>query len=395
MKAKWTWPVCVVVVTAVLLGGWGRLVAQDIIEPGSRKKEPAEKPAEPAPEPTKVNPEGIRTEEGTKETGSTEEMELLKRLQTLLETRVKTTGDVDADRRAALEGIDNTLAAADEYLKRFPDGKSASEVRMQKALLFYQRFRYGGKPEDRDQAMDVAAKLIADKPKDPWSCKAHALRMQLLRARKKYDEAIAEAQAIVKEFPKDDLAPEAQYYLYDLYRRKEQPDKAEQALKELAEKFPETSYGIKAAGMLKRVKLPGQVLEITFTKPDETTFKLSDQRGKVVLVTYWSTENKGSVELQKQYLGLHDLYAEKGLVIIGVNLDRGKPTFDEAMAGLKVPWVQCFDGKTFLSPMATAVGVTVIPSNVLVDRQGKVYGLDVALEGLQLRQAIVDLLGKK
>ena len=120
---------------------------------------------------------------------------------------------------------------------------------------------------------------------------------------------------------------------------------------------------------------------------------MRELRGKVVLVIYWSSGSAPSMEFHKRLKVLHKLYSADGLVMIGVNLDSSKPSFDKAEAQLGTPWVQCFDGEAFLSPMATAVGVTAIPSTVLVDRQGRVHALD--LQGRRLRQAVVNVLGKR
>ena len=60
---------------------------------------------------------------------------------------------------------------------------------------------------------------------------------------------------------------------------------------------------------------------------------------------------------------------------------------------LSLPWAQCFDGKSYHSPAVTKVGITRIPSNILVDRKGCVRYVDCW--GRRLRQAIVDLLRER
>ena len=366
------------------------------IDDDDEKETPA-KPSESDKKETpreEAAPEGVHP--GRIDPPATEaERELVERINEAMERRIPNEGDQATRRKAVLDKLDEIRNACYAYLKAFPEGGVADEVTYRLAWTYYQLRIYGGDADGLAKALEVAAGLIADKPKSEGAGKAHALRLRLFRAQRKYPDAIKEAEALVKDFASDiELASSAQYHLYDLHRRLRNREKAQAALKTVAEKYPETVWGRKAQGLLARTDMPGKVIDIDFAKADGTALKLSAYRGKVVLVVYWATGRNSSMPAQERVKKLYDLYARDGFVVIGVNLDQDRKAFEEAQAKLNAPWVQCHDGKGFNSPSATRVGVSAVPSNVLIDREGRVHSFDIWQTRI-LRPALVKLLGEK
>ncbi|MEO5719116.1 MAG: TlpA disulfide reductase family protein [Chthoniobacterales bacterium] len=111
---------------------------------------------------------------------------------------------------------------------------------------------------------------------------------------------------------------------------------------------------------------PGWELKNLEGKP----VKLSDFKGKVVVLNFWATwcppcrrEIPDLVALQKQYAG-------KGLVIVGVSLDEGGPAtvtpFVKKM-GINYPVVMG-DQKT----AAAYGGIEVVPTTFIIDKTGRI-----------------------
>jgi thiol-disulfide isomerase/thioredoxin len=97
---------------------------------------------------------------------------------------------------------------------------------------------------------------------------------------------------------------------------------------------------------------------------------LADFKGKLVILDFWATwcppcraEIPGLVALQKKY-------ADKGLVIIGVSLDRQGPGIVKAfMHQLGMNYRVVMGDEKIVSEYG---GIEAIPTTFIIDRQGKV-----------------------
>jgi len=123
---------------------------------------------------------------------------------------------------------------------------------------------------------------------------------------------------------------------------------------------------------------------------DESKFDLAKKRDKVVLLNVWATWcgpcRYEIPELQK----LHEQYTARGLEVVGVSVDESGVesvrSFVAEQDKMTYPIVLDADGK-----IANLLETTVLPTSVLVDRNGKIvwkkYG--AIMEGDQeLKKAI-------
>ncbi len=147
------------------------------------------------------------------------------------------------------------------------------------------------------------------------------------------------------------------------------------------------------ASRLNRLNLIGKPAPaIQGTDIDGRSFDLAALRGKVVLVVFgatWSLPSAAEVAwLQQTFDADHGL----GFEIVGVNLD---PLQDEkASVESFIPNVRRFAldynlrwpilmNRPGAGDIARAYGVTEIPASVLIDREGKIVGLDLVRKNLE------------
>ncbi len=127
---------------------------------------------------------------------------------------------------------------------------------------------------------------------------------------------------------------------------------------------------------------------IDFTQADTSGNKisLSSFRGKYVLIDFWSS---WCVPCRAENPALRAMYAKyksKGFEIIGVSLDGGRKPWVRAIVADSLPWTQVSDLKVFGNEVAKMYGITAIPRNLLIDREGKIVSKN--LRGLALEREL-------
>ncbi|MEO0340395.1 MAG: TlpA disulfide reductase family protein, partial [Bacteroidota bacterium] len=120
-------------------------------------------------------------------------------------------------------------------------------------------------------------------------------------------------------------------------------------------------------------------------------FKLSDLRGKYVLIDFWASwcgpcrrENPNVVRMYKQY-------NNKGFEILGVSLDRSKDRWVQAIEKDGLTWPHVSDLKGWSNAVAKKYGITSIPRTMLIDPEGKIVAKN--LRGPSLEAKLVELFG--
>jgi thiol-disulfide isomerase/thioredoxin len=130
--------------------------------------------------------------------------------------------------------------------------------------------------------------------------------------------------------------------------------------------------------------------EIALKNPDGKVLKLSDLRGKVVLIDFWASwcgpcrqENPNVVKLFKKY-------QNKGFTVFSVSLDEDINAWKSAIQKDGLIWPNhVSDLKGWETPLISTYGFEAIPFTVLVNKEGKVIGTN--LRGKQLEQKLEEL----
>ncbi|MEP2350112.1 MAG: TlpA disulfide reductase family protein, partial [Algoriphagus sp.] len=97
----------------------------------------------------------------------------------------------------------------------------------------------------------------------------------------------------------------------------------------------------------------GQIApEITLPNPEGEIIKLSDLRGKYVMIDFWAAWCKPCREENPNVVQLYSEYKAKGFEIYGVSLDRTREAWVEAIAEDGLTWPQVSDLQYFNSEAA-------------------------------------------
>lgn len=182
------------------------------------------------------------------------------------------------------------------------------------------------------------------------------------------------------------------YYLHVL-DSKFDPIVAEPLYHRFSESLKESALGQQAYAKIeaaKRRQTGVAATDFTQTKLEGGTFKLSDLKGKYVLVDFWASwcgpcraENP---HLVKAYAALKD----KNFEIVGVSLDQNKEAWSNAVEMDKLPWIHVSDLKGWKSELVSLYGIQSVPQNFLVNPQGVIVAKN--LRGEQLTELISSYL---
>ena len=118
---------------------------------------------------------------------------------------------------------------------------------------------------------------------------------------------------------------------------------------------------------------------------DGSSVKLSDLKGKVVLLDFWASWCPPCREYLPGTEAIYQKYKDQGLVVLGVNIegDGRKAQTAAAQLGLNFPILMAQSGKrgaNWGSVQVAQYGITGIPHAVLIDKKGVVRYADVVLE---------------
>ena len=190
----------------------------------------------------------------------------------------------------------------------------------------------------------------------------------------KYDLAVL---FFIDYFPKDqnaDLHKELIKALYEKY-----PDHPIVAERYKVENAPATSTSIGALAP-----------ELAFENPEGKIMKLSDLRGKVVLLDFWASWCGPCRKENPNVVKVYHKYHDKGFEIYSVSLDRDKASWIKAIEADGLIWsYHVSDLGYWQSKGAQIYGVNSVPATFLIGKDGRIIAKN--LRGGALENALKEL----
>ncbi len=259
--------------------------------------------------------------------------------------------------------------------------------------------------------------LSLGKAPDSTDTKAYEGYKKALAQKKMMDELTRQKLVLERKFIKEN--PDS-YFCFsaieDITRYGEDPAEVKPLLNGLSERLrnsPDAQYALtmlakaeddklhpekviarREAGRHEVPHLAAGAIAPDFTQPDVNgkAVKLSDFRGKYVLVDFWASWCIPCRAENPNVIRAYEQYKNKNFTVLGIALEE-KGKRDAWLAAIKkdkLVWTQLADTEKAENPAAKLFGVTAIPMNFLIDPTGKIIATD--LRGDRLQDKLAEIL---
>lgn len=133
----------------------------------------------------------------------------------------------------------------------------------------------------------------------------------------------------------------------------------------------------------KNLKIGDNFIDFNQTDTLGKKVKLSDFKGKIILLEFWGSWCEGCRENNIIFKKIYEEYNSKGFEIFGVAAETKRSSWTKAIIMDNLPWINVTDFKGDKNKAAIIYGVNDYPTNYLIDRNGKIVGKELYGEKLK------------
>ena len=155
---------------------------------------------------------------------------------------------------------------------------------------------------------------------------------------------------------------------------------------EIADQFTENRYVSQfkeETNKLKRLAVGQPAPEIESFTPNNKTVKLSDFRGKYVLVDFWASWCAPCRQENPNVVKQYQAFKDKGFTVLGVSLDNNPGSWIHAIEADHLDWTQVSDLQAWNSQLITDYSIKAIPTSYLLDPDGKIAAKNLRGKALE------------
>lgn len=212
------------------------------------------------------------------------------------------------------------------------------------------------------------------------------------RALKSYEEMVANEMKFVQNNPNNLSSAYTLSVMAPVFGKK----KSTELFSKMSKENKESVYGKKIASLLldlndlKKLEIGEKYRDFSMMNQNDVEKKLSDLKGKVVLLEFWASWCMPCRLENPNLVATYNTFKDNGFEIFAVSLDENKADWLKAIQKDGLTWEHLSDLKGRNNKAALLYGITAIPQNILIDRNGFIVGLN--LRGENLNKKLTEIL---
>lgn len=202
-----------------------------------------------------------------------------------------------------------------------------------------------------------------------------------------------EMQKLEIEFVKNNPNSIVSVSMLSLYSTTWGKEQTKELYEQLSKENKDSEFGAEIAKYIKLNKEPKigeQFADFEMEDQNGNLKKLSDIKGKVVLLEFWASWCGPCRQENPNLVKTYENFNPKGFEIFAVSLDEDKESWLKAIEKDSLNWKHVSDLKGRRNEASLIYGINGIPDNFLIGENGEIIGRN--LRGEQLNQKLKEIL---
>lgn len=142
-------------------------------------------------------------------------------------------------------------------------------------------------------------------------------------------------------------------------------------------KNPAVQNFIKAMDKVKPLSIGHKAPEFTINDMNGKPVKLSDYKGKYVMIDFWASWCVPCRQENPNVLKQYNTFKSKGFNVLGISLDKDAGAWKKAVNDDQLAWTQTSDLKSFDGAAEQLYHIQAIPSNFIIGPQGNIIAKNI------------------
>ena len=205
-------------------------------------------------------------------------------------------------------------------------------------------------------------------------------------------DALKLLQQFVETYPDSKHISLAYTFLGKCYLRLGQKDVRLNVYRAFLKKYPEHPDAPIFEGYLYNATIKKGMMfpDLKETDMNGKDIIVTNLRGSIVVLDFWAMGCIPCIAENAYYKTLYEKYSRKDLQIIGIPCESDKALLEKFLKKKGLEWPQLFDGQGWNHHLVIRFGISSMPYNFIVDREGKIAYINIHHE--ELKRALSSLL---